>query len=1586
MTTRVTASLIARLTVALLVVASLGQPPTPATAVECSGNATACENQLPGSPASEWDDFSGSGDPTIQGYGTDISVNAGGHIDFKIRTTATAYQIAIYRLGWYRGLGARKVAQITPSATLPQSQPACVVDPATQLVDCGNWAVSAGWDVPASAVSGVYLAVLRRPDTGGASHIPFIVRSDASHSDLVFQTADTTWQAYNSYGGASLYSAPAIVSGGEARAVKVSYNRPFSTRSGASARDYLMDSEYAMIRFLERNGYDVSYISGVDADRLGGLLKNHKTYLSVGHDEYWSGKQRLNVEAARDAGVNLAFFSGNEVYWKTRYEQSIAGTPTDYRTVVCYKESRANGKVDPSPEWTGTWRDPRFSSDGGKPENALTGTMYMVNFDDLPLTVSAAEGKNRFWRNTSAASLATGQTITLSPSIIGYESDEDIDNGFRPAGLILLSTTTGSTPQYLTDFGRDTTAGTTTHHLTLYRAASGALVFGAGTIRWPWGLDNGHDVPGGTVNLAMQQATVNLMADMGAQPQTPMPGLVSADPSSDTSAPSVAITSPTSGSFLSGSQVTVTGTASDQGGRVAAVEVSLDGGVSYHRATGTATWTYAGALGGLGAGAIRARASDDSANVSTPVTSAAATTCPCVALGDVTPAQPDAADASAVELGVRVRPTEAGWITGVRFYKSAANTGTHLGSLWSTSGALLASGTFTNETPSGWQTLTFPAPVAVTANTTYVVSYYAPAGHYAAGSGADLNSHWYGPKGASPIQALGATPSVGNGVYGVGHRFPDRTFGAANYYVDVIFDNQDRLPPQLVSTIPVSGASSVPTTLAPSAVLSKPIQAGSLTMTMKDSSNATVAGAVSYDETSRRATYTPAAELARSTTYSVSVQATDTVGNAMPTTTWTFTTAAPDGQSWVCPCQLWDDDYVPASKADSDSAALELGVRFSAQADGQVTGIRFYKGVTNTGTHTGSLWSASGTRLATGTFTNESAEGWQTLTFANPVAITAGSSYVASYFAPQGHYAADPGALAGGRLAPPLVVPNNGGAYRYGSASAFPTNSSAASYAVQPVFTTASGVKPTVATSVPLGGTTSVRIDLPLSVTFAVPVATTSATLALATQAGLPVPGSVSFDSTSRIATFTPTAPLAPGTAHRLTISGATSASGQVMDPVTVPFTTAGVTACPCTVFSSTARPVVEDAGDTNGVSLGLRFSPTSNGTITGVRFYKAAGNGGSHTGSLWSSTGARLATGTFTGETASGWQQLTFAVPVSVVSGQTYVVSYYAPQGHYAADVDAVATGWTNGPLSVPGTANGAYAYGVDQFPNSSYRNTNYWVDPVFSTNLTPDTQPPSVTATSPVAGSSSVDPAGGVSATFDEAISPSSLVMTLKTSAGSPVAGAATYDQATKKATFSPSSTLGYGTTYTATVNATDAAGNAMGAPVTWSFTTMAGPATPGTCPCGLWDDTAIPAVIDSGDTSTVELGVRFSVSRPGQASAVRFYKAAANTGPHVVNLWDANGNRLATGTSTSETATGWQTVTFPQPVPLTAGSTYVASYVASAGHYAYTAAGFATALTVTPLSAPTGAGVFRYGGGFPTASWNNTNYWVDPVITEP
>ncbi|MCU1425723.1 MAG: hypothetical protein JWM51_2014, partial [Microbacteriaceae bacterium] len=166
-------------------------------------NAVVCENTQPGVDPSVWD-IDGAGDPSIQGFSTDISANVGSPISFKIDTPAN-YTIEIYRTGWYNGLGARKIADVMPLRQPQPAQPQCITDSATEVFDCGTWSVSATWNVPATAVSGVYVARLSRTDTGGASHITFIVRNDASQSDVVFQTSDPSWQAYKLYGGSDFY-------------------------------------------------------------------------------------------------------------------------------------------------------------------------------------------------------------------------------------------------------------------------------------------------------------------------------------------------------------------------------------------------------------------------------------------------------------------------------------------------------------------------------------------------------------------------------------------------------------------------------------------------------------------------------------------------------------------------------------------------------------------------------------------------------------------------------------------------------------------------------------------------------------------------------------------------------------------------------------------------------------------------------------------------------------------------------------------------------------------------------------------------------------------------------------------------------------------------------------------------------------------------------------------------------------------------------------------------------------------------------------------------------------------------------------
>ena len=189
----------------LVVLAFAGVPSLTFGSCTTPKNPIEAENCLPGTPSSQWY-INGAGSPNIVGFATDISVNAGQTISFKVSTNATSWRMDIYRLGYYQGNGSRFVATVLPSAPLPQVQPACISDSTTGLVDCGDWAVSGSWVVPSTATSGIYFGRLIRLDTSEASPVVFVVRNDASHSDILVQTSDQTWHAYNDYGGNSLYT------------------------------------------------------------------------------------------------------------------------------------------------------------------------------------------------------------------------------------------------------------------------------------------------------------------------------------------------------------------------------------------------------------------------------------------------------------------------------------------------------------------------------------------------------------------------------------------------------------------------------------------------------------------------------------------------------------------------------------------------------------------------------------------------------------------------------------------------------------------------------------------------------------------------------------------------------------------------------------------------------------------------------------------------------------------------------------------------------------------------------------------------------------------------------------------------------------------------------------------------------------------------------------------------------------------------------------------------------------------------------------------------------------------------------------
>jgi hypothetical protein len=330
-------------------------------------------------------------------------------------------------------------------------------------------------------------------------------------------------------------------------------------------------------------------------------------------------------------------------------------------------------------------------------------------------------------------------------------------------------------------------------------------------------------------------------------------------------------------------------------------------------------------------------------------------------------------DSSAIEVGLKFQSSVAGNVTGVRFYKGPSNTGTHIGHLWTSAGALLATVTFANETAGGWQQANFSTPVAIQANTTYVVSYSCPNGHYSD----DQNSFNLAVTNA-PLTALQNSTASPNGVYVYGSGFPTQGWNASNYWVDLAF-----LP----------------------------------------------AGATS--------------------------------GSTPPTGSTTYS--------------IWNSTAAPTTVTDPDSSAIEVGLKFQSSVAGNVTGVRFYKGPSNTGTHIGHLWTSAGALLATVTFANETASGWQQAKFSTPVAIQANTTYVVSYSCPNGHYPDDQNSFNLAVTNAPLTALQNStaspnGVYVYGSG--FPTQGwNASNYWVDVMFVPASGSTPPTGSTYSISGT-----------------------------------------------------------------------------------------------------------------------------------------------------------------------------------------------------------------------------------------------------------------------------------------------------------------------------------------------------------------------------------------------------------------------------------------------------------------------------------------------------------------------------------
>ena len=1483
-------------------------------------NPVACENTLPGDPASDWQ-ISGTGDQSIQGYATSMSVNVGQTESFKINTPSTAYHIDILRLGYYGGDGARKIASNVPLSTaLPQNQPACQTDPNTGLIDCGNWSVSASWTVPSNAVSGVYIAHLVRDDNqdpGGDSQIPFVVRNDASHSTILLSTSDATWEAYNDYGGNSLYTCtvdcPPGHPGGYKGAYAVSYNRPFDGASIDGGASYLFYAEYQMIRFLEENGYDISYTSSGDVDRAGSLLLNHKLFMSSGHDEYWSAGQRANVTAARDAGVNLAFFSGNEVFWKTRWAASEDGSNTPYRTLVSYKETHFDAPTDPQdpPTWTGTWRDPRFSppADGGNPENALTGQYFAVNKGTADITVPYQYHNLRLWRNTAVASLSPGQSLTLDPGAgtLGYEWDIDADNGFRPPGLFDLSSSTVSGTQDFSDYGTNTVIGTETHHLTLYRAPSGALVFGAGTVQWAWGLDTTNawhssstNPSGNPPDPTMQQATINLFGDMGIQPATLMSGLVAASGSVDTTPPTSTIASPASNSTLQdGNTVTISGSATDAGGGVVAgVEVSTDGGQTWHPATITSsdaqtdTWTYSWIAHGNPTATLETRATDDSGNLERPSDRTPVNVqCPCDLWGNQTPSVPDAGDTNSGELGVKFTSDVYGTVTGLRFYKSAANTGTHVGSLWTTSGQLLARAIFSSETATGWQTVTFSSPVSIQPSTTYIASYFAPVGHYAAASGYFYPPPSPPPDGGGDIDAPPlhgvANASSPNGVYtyGTSPTFPAKSFAATNYWVDPVFVPTPP-PGQVTGVTATAGFNSAQVNW------NAPTSGGDVTSYTVTPYIGSIAQAPTTVTGSPPVTHASVTGLQQGTAYTFRVQASNPNGsgpNSDPSPPATPTgPSAPAAPTDVTTLPATGQAQVSWTAPNSNGSAITSYTVTALQGGVPQTSIQVGNGSATSATVTG--------------LTNDSSYTF-TVSATNSLGTSAQSAATAS------------------------ITPENT-IFDFGTPTVTDSGDTLSSNVGVKFTADTSGqilgirfYKASTNTGTHVGNLWTSGGQLLASATFTAETGSGWQTVLFSS------PVAVSAGATY-VASY-----LAPNGHYSYTGNGlATATNNGPLHSVANSVSADGV----YSYSMSNAFPTSSTRANNYWVDVLFRATPpgqvtnltASAGHLSANVSWSAPGGGGATTYTVTPYIGSTAQTPI----TVTGAPPATSATVTGLQQGTAYTFTVQASNGQGAGPVSAQSNAVTPTAAIAPDAPSN-----VTAAPGSGQAQVS-WTAP---------------SSNGSAISSYTVTPFSGGTALTSVQVNNGS-------AASAVVKG------------------LTLGATYTFTVTATNGIG-----------TSSASAQTNAVVPEDTVFDFATPAVADSGDPTSGSVGVKFTADTSGQILGVRFYKASTNTGTHVGSLWSSSGQLLASATFTNETGSGWQSVLFSNPVSISAGTTYVASYFAPAGHYSATSGGLNSATDNAPLhsvaNGTSANGVYNYASSssFPTTSYKGSNYWVDVLF---
>lgn len=501
-----------------------------------SSTGVAAENLRPGT--AEWQIR--AADPLqIEGYATASSVAAGETLGLCVNCIPgiVRFRIDYYRIGCYSGLGGRLVRSVDDLVAVRQPIP--FLDRARWLAEC-DWSPSDEFVVPDDWCSGVYLAVLSTipadPVDIRSSYVPFVVRDDKRPHQLVYQLPVATYHAYSAwprtgspYWNAGVTCGNLYGSSGpnaDTRSFAVSLSRPLAQYWGSE--DFFA-YEYPLVHWLEREGYDVSYINSLDMDRGCPAIDTCRLFIVAGHDEYCSGRAREAVERLIARGISVAFMGANPLHWQTRYEGS-AGDPN--RRIICYKDfggftPASDSVVDPIRQTdisltTARWRDPVL----GRPECNVVGQMYT---DYLRQNNTEPGARNLSYSATFSTPIQwpfVGTEIVEGTVVDGLIGGE-VDYPFRPgdswfgAPLVNVLDIPSRVILARSEVPAGSSPGSVTGCTTLYKHDSGALVFSAGSFTWSWSLADVHLPPLRTTTQSdprIQRLTKNLFAALLASP------------------------------------------------------------------------------------------------------------------------------------------------------------------------------------------------------------------------------------------------------------------------------------------------------------------------------------------------------------------------------------------------------------------------------------------------------------------------------------------------------------------------------------------------------------------------------------------------------------------------------------------------------------------------------------------------------------------------------------------------------------------------------------------------------------------------------------------------------------------------------------------------------------------------------------------------------------------------------------------------------------------------------------------------------------------------------------------------------------